>query len=103
MKIQKDDKVKIITGKDKGKIGKVLKVYAEKNAVLVEGINMVKRHIKPGVADKEGGIISMEKPINVSNVMYVDGKKDNPTRLGYKIVDGKKYRFSKKSKDVIGA
>lgn len=101
MKLKTNDKVKVIAGKDKGKIGKVLKLYKEENKVLVEGVNMVKKHIKPGVANNEGGIVHIEKPIQVSNVMFYDEKNDTATRLGYKIVDGKKYRISKKSGDVI--
>ena len=70
MKIRKDDKVKIISGKDRGKISKVLKVLKNENKVVVEGVNVVKKHVKPGVISKEGGIVSIEKPIDVSNVMY---------------------------------
>lgn len=101
MKIQKDDQVKIIAGKDKGKIGKVLRVYTGRDRVLVEGVNMVKRHIKPGIANNEGGIVHIEKPVHVSNVMFYDEKNDTATRVGYKLVDGKKYRISKKSGDII--
>lgn len=101
MKIHTNDKVKIIAGKDKGKIGKVLRTYKETGKVLVEGVNMVKKHIKPGVADNEGGIVHIEKPISVSNVMYYDEKSDKVTKIGYKIVEGKKYRISKKTGDVI--
>jgi large subunit ribosomal protein L24 len=101
MKIHTNDKVKIITGKDKGKTGKVLKTYESKEKVLVEGVNVVKRHVKPGAVSKEGGIISIERPVHMSNVMLVDGKGAKATRLGYKVVDGKKYRVSKKSGEVI--
>ena len=101
MKIHKDDLVRIISGKDKGKQGKVLRVFPMDEKIIVEGVNKVKRHVKPGVVSKEGGIISMEKPIHVSNVMYIDAKLGKPVRLSYKIIDGKKYRFSKKSKEVI--
>lgn len=101
MKIHTNDKVKIITGKDKGKTGKVLKTYETKDKVLVEGVNIVKRHVKPGAVSKEGGIISIERPIHVSNVMVVDGKGAHPIRIGYKLVDGKKYRVNKKSGEVI--
>ncbi len=75
MRIHTNDKVKIITGKDKGKTGKVLKIYEAKAKILVEGVNIVKRHVKPGAVSKEGGIISVERPIHVSNAMVVDGKK----------------------------
>src|SRR5687768_14452921 len=101
MKIQTGDKVKVISGKDKGKTGKVLKVYLDKNKVLVEGINIVKRHVKPGTVSKEGGIISIERPISVSNVMYFDEKAGAPVRLGTKIVDGKNYRINKKTGEVL--
>lgn len=101
MKIKKGDKVQIISGKDKGKTGTVLMVLPERNAVLVEGANIVKRHVKPSATVKEGGIVSIEKPIDASNVMYFDEKANRPVRIGYKIVDGKKYRISKKTGDVL--
>lgn len=103
MKIKVNDKVKILSGKDKGKTGPVLKVLIEKERVIVEGINKVKKHVKPGTVSKEGGIISIERPVHISNVMYVDEKSGKPTRLGFKIIDGKKYRISKKSGEVVGA
>ncbi len=101
MKIQKNDKVKIISGKDKGKTGKVLRVFPEKGTVVVEGANIIKKHIKPGKVSKEGGIITMEKPISVSNVMFIDQKSGDPVRLGNKIIDGKKYRINKKTDEVV--
>jgi large subunit ribosomal protein L24 len=101
MKIHKDDTVKIITGKDKGKTGKVLKIFTEKTKVVVEGVNIVKRHVKPGAITKEGGIISIERPIHLSNVMVIDAKEAAPTKVETQKVEGKKYRVSKKTKDVI--
>jgi large subunit ribosomal protein L24 len=101
MKLRKNDPVIVIAGKDKGKKGKILNVYKKTNKVLVEGVNKVKRHVKPGTITKEGGIISIEKPIDVSNVMYFDEKSSKATRIGYKLIDGKKYRISRKSGDVI--
>src|SRR3989344_2229649 len=89
-------------GIDKGKEGKVLAVYLSKNKVLIEGVNKVKRHVKPGTVSKEGGIVVVEKPINVSNVMFIDSTSGNPVRIGFKIVDGKKYRINKKSEEIIG-
>ncbi|EKD99735.1 MAG: 50S ribosomal protein L24, partial [uncultured bacterium] len=71
------------------------------NKVLVEGVNKVKKHIKPGKVSKEGGIISVEKPITVSNVMYFDTKLGKPSKLGFKVVDGKKYRINKKTGDTV--
>ena len=74
MKVRRNDKVKVITGKDKGKEGTVVRVFKKTNKVLVEGINIVKKHVKPGAVSKEGGIISMERPIDASNVMVVGSK-----------------------------
>ncbi|MBT6401639.1 50S ribosomal protein L24 [candidate division WWE3 bacterium] len=101
MKIRKGDKVKVITGKDKGKEGTILKVFTSDNKVLVEGVNIVKKHVKPGAVDKEGGIISMEKPVNASNVMVVNPKTKTPEKIGYKIEEGKKTRYFKKTGNVI--
>ena len=101
MRIQKGDKVMVIAGKDKGKQGKVLSVDKKGNKVLVEGVNKVKRHVKPGKVSKEGGIITMEKPVDVSNVMYLDEKTGKPVRLGSKIIDGKSYRINKRTGDVL--
>lgn len=101
MKIRVNDKVKILTGKDKGKLGKVLRLFKKTNKVLVEGINKVKKHLKPGVVSKEGGIVEVERPINISNVRFFDDKINRTTGIGYKIVDGKKYRLLKKSGEVI--
>lgn len=100
-KIRVGEKVKIITGKDKGKTAKVLKLFLGKQRILVEGVNVVKRHIKPGTVSKEGGIISMERPIHISNVMYHNEKSNRPVKVGAKVIDNKKYRINKKSKDVI--
>lgn len=101
MKIRKDDKVKVITGKDKGKEGAVLKVVKATNRVMVEGVNVVKKHVKPGAVSKEGGIISMEKPISASNVMIVNPKTKKPERIGLKIVEGKKVRYFKKTGNIL--
>lgn len=101
MKIKKGDKVKIILGKDSGKVATVLKVLNESGKIVVEGVGIVKKHVKPGAVSKEGGIVSIEKPIDVSNVMYFDEKINKPVRIGYKLINGKKYRFSKKSGELI--
>ncbi|MFZ5424696.1 MAG: 50S ribosomal protein L24 [Patescibacteria group bacterium] len=101
LKIKKNDKVKVIAGKDKGTVGVVQRIYSSKGKIVVEGVNIVKRHVKPGVVSKEGGIISIEKPIDMSNVMVIDPKTDEPTRVGFKVIDGKKYRISKKSGEVL--
>ena len=98
-KIKKDDTVQIITGKDKGKTGKVLSIDLKKNKVKVEGCNMQTKHSKPSQANPNGGIIQQEGAIDISNVMLVvDGK---PTRVGFEIKDGKKVRVAKKTGKVI--
>lgn len=101
MKIHKNDKVKVITGKDKGKISKVLLVNSKENLVLVEGVNFVTKHVKPNKNNKEGGIVKFEKPIHVSNVMYYCEENKGTSRLGYKIVEGKKYRYLKKFDKIV--
>ncbi len=99
LKIKKGDTVRVISGKDKDKEGKVLAVLAKKNAVIVEGVNMITKHQKPSAANQQGGIINREAPIDISNVMYVqDGK---TTRIGFKIEDGKKVRVAKSTGKAI--
>ncbi len=99
IKLKSGDKVVVIAGKDKGKQGKILKVDLKNNRVIVEGVNMVSKHVKPNPMNQQGGIIKKENYIHVSNVMYLhDGK---PTRLGAMIKDGKKVRVAKKTGEVI--
>ncbi len=99
LKIKKGDTVKVITGKDKDKEGKVLEVLAKKNQVLVEGVNMITKHQKPSAANQQGGIINREAPIDLSNVMLVvDGQ---ATRVGFKFDGDKKVRFAKKTGKTI--
>ncbi|KUP04631.1 50S ribosomal protein L24 [Bacillus coahuilensis m2-6] len=101
MHVKKGDKVMVITGKDKGKTGTILAAYPKKDRVLVEGINVVKKHAKPSQANPQGGIISQEAPIHVSNVMILDPKTNEPTRVGFKVEDGKKVRVAKKSGEIL--
>lgn len=101
MFVKKGDKVKIITGKDKGKEGVVLTAFPKKDRVIVEGVNMVKKHQKPSATVPQGGIVEQEASIHVSNVMVVDPSTNEPTRVGYKVVDGKKVRVSKKTGEVL--
>jgi large subunit ribosomal protein L24 len=101
MHVKKGDKVQVISGKDKGKQGVVLAAFPKKNRVLVEGVNIVKKHAKPSQANPQGGIITKEAPIHVSNVMPLDPKTGTPTRVGYKVVDGKKVRYAKKSGEIL--
>ena len=96
-KIRKDDKVIVLIGKERGKIGTVLKVDPEKKRVIVEKINMVKRHAKPSAQTAQGGIIEKEAPLTISNVMIVCNKCTEPTRIGQRLLeDGSKIRFCKK-------
>ena len=98
-KIKKGDLVQVITGKDKGKEGKVIAVNKKKNTVLVEGANMITKHTKPSAANQQGGIVHQEGPIEISNVMYVH--KGQPTRVGYKMDGDKKVRYAKSTGEVI--
>ena len=97
MFIKKNDKVKVIAGKNKGKEGTVEKVFPSKERVIVKGVNIVKKHQKPTNANPNGGIVEVEAPIHVSNVMLIDPSNNKPTRVGFKIEDGKKVRVSKKT------
>lgn len=97
MFIKKNDKVKVIAGKDKGKEGTVEKVFPSKERVIVKGVNIVKKHQKPTNANPNGGIVEVEASIHVSNVMLIDPSNNEPTRVGFKIEDGKKVRVSKKT------
>ncbi|WP_332649165.1 50S ribosomal protein L24 [Lysinibacillus sp. 54212] len=101
MHVKKGDKVKVITGKDKGKEGVILAAFPKQDRVLVEGVNIVKKHVKPNQLNPQGGIVSKEAAIHVSNVMLIDPKSGEPTRVGYKIENGKKVRVAKKSGVVI--
>ena len=97
MKLKTGDKVVVITGKDKGKEGKITKILKEQNKVVVEGINIAKKHVKPN-GQSAGSIVEMELPIHASNVMILDPKTNKPTRIGHEInKDGKKTRTTKKS------
>lgn len=101
MYIKKGDKVKVISGKDKGKEGIVLKAFPKKDRIVVEGINMVKKHQKPSTMAPQGGILEIEAPIHVSNVQLIDPKTGEATRISHQVIDGKKVRVSKKSGEVI--
>lgn len=102
LRIRKEDTVIVITGKDKGKKGRVLRTYPRENRVLVEGVNMVKKHARPSPDNPQGGIVNQEAPIHASNVMLIDPKSGEPTRVGYKVLDnGKKVRIARKSGEPI--
>ena len=100
MKIVKGDTVQVISGNDSGKTGRVIKVYLSTDRLVVEGINIVKKHMRPTQENQQGGIMEKEAPIHISNVMLVIGNK--PTKVGYKTLDnGKKVKFSKSTGEVI--
>ncbi len=99
MKIKKGDTVKVITGKDKDKEGKVIAVNKKDNTIIVEGINMVTKHTKPSAANQNGGIVKQEGPIDASNVMYLH--KGKATRVGFKLDGDKKVRVAKSTGEVI--
>ncbi|MEA2142936.1 MAG: large subunit ribosomal protein [Solirubrobacteraceae bacterium] len=107
MKVRRDDMVKVITGKDSGKTGRVLRVDRERNRVFVEGMNIQKRHQRPRTlrdvqrGGEAGGIIEREGPIHVSNVMVLDPKTNEPTRVGIKRENGKRERIATKSGEAI--
>ena len=101
IKIKKGDKVIVVTGKNKGVTGEVLKVFPEKNKATVRGVNIVKRHTKPTQNDP-GGIKEKEIPINISNIAFLEETKNKASKIGYKLLqDGRKVRFSKLTGEVI--
>ncbi len=102
IRIKKDDKVKVLTGKDKGKIGKVLKVVKKTNRIVVENINMVKVHQRPSQENPQGGIVEKAMPMDVSNLMLMCNSCVKPTRIGIKqLEDGKRVRVCKKCNQHI--
>jgi len=101
MHVKKGDKVKVISGKDRGKEGTILEAYPKKDRVIVEGINVVKKHAKPSQENPQGGILDIEAPVHVSNVMPIDPKTGEATRVGYEVRDGKKIRIAKKSGEAL--
>lgn len=102
LQVRKGDQVLVIAGKDKGKKGRILEAYPSEGRVLVEGVNMMKRHTRPNQANPQGGIVEREAPIHASNVMILDPKSGEPTRIGKKILkDGTKVRYAKKSGEIL--
>ena len=101
MKVRVGDTVMVIAGSDKGMTGEILSINHKKNKVVVEGVNKVKKHIKPSQSDPEGGIQTVEAPIDASNVAYYDTKAKAKVKLGYKFEDGKKVRVNKATGEVI--
>jgi large subunit ribosomal protein L24 len=102
MKIKKGDMVTVLTGKDAGKKGKVLRAMPKEDRVVIEGINKAKKHQRPSRTIPQGGILQIEIPIQVSNVMLLCGKCNKPSRIGYKVLDnGDKVRVCKKCGEVL--
>ncbi len=101
MKIKNGDNVIIISGKDRGKKGKVTRALSREDKVIVEGVNIKKKHQKPKKNNQKGQIVEFTAPIHISNVMMIDKKTEQPTRIGYEMRGGKKVRVSKKSNTII--
>ena len=99
-RIRKGDRVVIISGKDKNKIGEILEVFRKNDKILVKDVNVITKHQRQ-TATVSGGLIKKESPIHVSNVMIADPKDDRPTRVGVKIIDGRKARYAKRSGEII--
>ena len=103
LKIKKGDKVVVISGRDKGKNGEVLRVLREENRAVVQGVNLVKRHTRPSPG-QPGGIIEKEAAIHISNLAHIDPTSQKPTRVGYKFLeDGRKVRVARRSGEVLDA
>jgi len=103
MLIRKGDVVRVVTGDDKGATGRVLRVLRDKNKLVVEGVNRVYRHLKPSRRNPQGGRLSKEMPVDVSNVMLIDPSSNKPTRIGLRtLADGSKERYAKKSGAALG-
>ena len=100
LKIKSGDTVRVIAGAQKGKEGKVVKVFVDKNKVIVEGVNMVKKHEKPSAANPQGGIKEKEAPLQISNVSLIDSN-GKATRVGYRMEGDKKVRFAKTTNEII--
>lgn len=101
MNIKKGDIIKVIAGKDKDKIGKVVRALPKRDAVIVEGVNIKKRHQRPTQSNQKGQIIDKTMPVHVSNVQLMDPKTNKPTRVGKKLIDGKYVRVTKKSGTLL--
>jgi len=103
-KLKLSDQVEVIAGKDKGRIGKVIKAFRSDDKVIVEKVNMIKRHTKPSMANQQGGIVEKEAPIDISNLMLVCPKCSKPVRVGIKVMeDGAKVRVCKKCGESVEA
>jgi large subunit ribosomal protein L24 len=105
-RLKKNDKVKVISGNHRGKEGKILKIFRDKERVIVEGVNIIKRHTRPTQKNPQGGITQKEAPIHISNIMLIDPKANEPSRIGMQIItddsgNKKRMRYGKKSGEII--
>lgn len=101
LKIKSGDNVRVIAGDHKGSEGKVLRVFREKNKAIVEGVNMVSKHVKPSATNPQGGIVKKEAAIHISNIALIDAKSNSVTKVAYKVEGDKKVRVSKKSNQAL--
>jgi large subunit ribosomal protein L24 len=101
LKVKSGDLVKVIAGNHKGEEGKIVRIFADKNTAVVEGVNMISKHTKPSAQNPQGGIVKKEAPIHISNLALVDPKTKEATKVGYRTEGDKKVRFSKKSNQVL--
>ena len=102
MKLRKGDEVRVVGGEDRGKTGKILKVFRDKNRVTVEGVNFIRRHTRPSQSNPQGGIVEREAPVHASNVMVVDPRSGRPTRVGARVLeDGTRDRIARRSGEVL--
>jgi large subunit ribosomal protein L24 len=105
-RLKKNDRVKVISGNHRGKEGKILKIFRDKQRLIVEGVNIIKRHTRPTQKNPQGGITQKEAPIHISNVMLIDQKANEPSRIGMQIItddsgNKKRMRYGKKSGEII--
>jgi len=105
-RLKKNDRVKVISGNHRGKEGKILKIFRDKKRVIVEGVNIIKRHTRPTQKNPQGGISQKEAPIHISNIMLIDPKSNEPSRIGMQIItddsgNRKRMRYGKKSGEII--
>jgi len=106
IKLRKNDRVRVISGNHRGKEGKILKIFRAEQRVIVEGVNIIKRHQRPTQKNPQGGITQKEAPIHISNVMLIDPKSGEPSRIGMRIIEDelhnkKRMRYAKKSQEII--
>jgi large subunit ribosomal protein L24 len=101
MKIRKGDNVKVIQGRDRGKQGKVIQIMPKYNKAVVDGINVASKNVRAKTQNEKGQVVKYNAPIDISNLMLIDPKNNKPTRVGYQVVNKKKERISRKSKQII--